>query len=162
MQQIRIIQGTYGHRPDGTHRIRPVMAGDMVSVPDAEAQRLVGIGVAEIVPQVVAPACEGVATLQEGTSNGEPCIGMDAKMILGEANAEGGAASTLDPEQLRSMTNAKLRELAEALGIHTAKLKNKAELIHAIISVPAIPGSGEAIVGDGEEPPGLCVEAPVI
>lgn len=161
MQKVKIIMGTYGHRPAGTHRIRPVMDGDTVSVPDMEADRLVRIGVAEIIPQAAEPAREGVATLQDGQADGEPGIGMDAEMLCGEANAGGGAASTLDPEQLKTMTNVKLRELAEDMGINTAKLKNKAELIDAITSVQVIPGIEEETVEDGEQPPELCAEAPV-
>lgn len=162
MQQIRIIQGTYGHRPEGTHRIRPVMAGDTVSVPDAEAQRLVSIGVAEIIPQAAEPAREGVATLQEGPAEGEPSIGMGPEMRCGEANAEGGTASTSDLEQLKVLTNAKLRELAEVMGIPTAKLKNKTELIQAITAAQAIPGPEDESVEDGDQPPELCAEVPVL
>lgn len=162
MREVKIIKGVYGHRPAGTHRIRPIMAGDTVYVPDTEADRLVCIGVAEMIPQAAEPACEGVATPQEGQAEGEHGIGKDAETLFGEAQAEGGTASTLDPEQLKALTNAKLRELAEAMGISTARLKNKAELIDAITSVQVIPGPEEESVEDGEQPPTLCAEAPVV
>lgn len=162
MREVKIIKGAYGHKPAGTHRIRTVMAGNTVAVPDAEAERLVSIGVAEMIPQTVEPTCEGVATLQEDRMDGEPCVGMSAETLLGEADAEGGAASTLDPEQMKTMTNAKLRELAEAMGISTARLKNKTELIAAITAAQTVPAPEEENVEDGEQPPTLCAEAPVV
>lgn len=60
------------------------------------------------------------------------------------------AAATLDPEQLEGMTNAKLKELAEDMGIDTGKLKTKATLIEAITSVGVDPGPVE---DDGDELP---------
>lgn len=161
MRKVKIMKGAYGHRPEGTHRIRPVMAGDTVSVPDTEAERLVRLGVAEIVPQAAEPACEDVATLQAGQTEGKPSIGMDVEILCGEANAQGGAASTLDQEQLKTLTNAKLRELAEDMGIPTARLKNKTELVDAIVSLQVIPKAEDGDVEDGEQPPALCAEAPV-
>lgn len=162
MQEVKIIKGAYGHRPAGTHRIRTIMAGDTVFVPDAEAERLVSIGVAEVVPQTAEPACEGVATLQEGQAEGEPGTGIDAEMRGGEADSEAGKASIPDMEQLKALTNAKLRELAESIGIHTAKLKNKSELIQAITATQPIPTPEDESVDDGEHPPELCAEAPVV
>ena len=60
-------------------------------------------------------------------------------------------------------TNAKLKELAEEMGINTAKLKTKAQLIAAITDVPledAIFGEED---GDDDEgsPSGLGAEEPV-
>lgn len=162
MQQVKIIMGAYGHHPAGTHCVRPVLAGETVSVPDTEAERLVSIGVAEIIPQAAEPLCEGVATLQEGPVEEGPGIRMGAEMRCGEADVEGGAVSTPDPEQLKALTNAKLREMAEAMGIPTAKLKNKDELIQAIIAVQCIPVPEDESVEDGEQPPELCAEVPVV
>lgn len=162
MQQIKIVRGTYGHRPAGTHRIRPVMAGNTVSVPDAEAERLVSIGVAEIVPLAAEPVNKIVATSQNGQTEGEPGMGMDAEMRGGEANAGSGAASIPDLERLKTLTNAKLRELAESMGIPTAKLKNKNELIQAITAIQSLPIPEDESVDDGEHPPELCAEAPVV
>lgn len=161
MQQIRIIQGTYGHRPDGTHRIRPVSAGGLVSVPDEEAERLMRLGVAEPALQPCSVGCEAVATLQHGQTVGEPGIRMEAEMPCGEAGAEGSAAFPLDHEQLKTLTNAKLQELAEEMGISTAKLKNKAELIDAILSVQATPGPEGDDMENGEQLPELRAEAPI-
>ncbi|MGM9640375.1 MAG: Rho termination factor N-terminal domain-containing protein [Faecousia sp.] len=162
MKRVRIIRGVYGHKPYGTGRVRPVGIGDTVDVPDEEAERLVFLGVAEMVPETPSNVYEDVATLQDGQTDGEPGMGVDAEVLCGESDAEGRAASAIDPEQLKTMTNAKLRELAEAMGIHTAKLKNKAELIDAITSAQVIPGNEEETVEDGEQPPDLCAEAPVI
>lgn len=161
MKRVRIIRGVYGHKPYGTGRVRPVGIGDTVDVPDEEAERLVFLGVAEMVPEPPSNGDEDVATIQDGQTDGEPGTGMDAEVLCGENDAEGSTAYTLDPEQMKSMTNAKLRELAEAIGISTARLKNKAELIAAITAVQNVPATEEESVVDGEQPPTLCAEEPV-
>lgn len=162
MQDVKIIKGAYGYRPAGTRRIQTALAGEVIAVPDAEAERLAGLGVAEILLPVASPTSEAVATPQEETFEGQPGVGPDAELIGGQADTQGGAALTLDSEQLKSMSNAKLRELAEDMGIPTAKLKNKAELIQALTAVQVIPGPEDESVEDGEQLPTLCAEAPVV
>lgn len=74
--------------------------------------------------------------------------------------AEGEETAHLDPEQLKELTNAKLKELAEEMGIDTAKLKTKAQLIAAITDVPL----EDAISGEEDDegaPAGLGAEGPV-
>ena len=74
--------------------------------------------------------------------------------------AEGEETARLDPEQLKELTNAKLKELAEEMGIDTAKLKTKAQLIAAITDVPL----EDAISGEEDDegaPAGLGAEGPV-
>lgn len=113
--------------------------------------RLVRAGAA-----VYAQKCdaEGVATLCAG----EIGIGMGVMNPPASENAaEGVESAHLDPEQLGELTNAKLRELAEDMGIDTARLKTKTQLIEAITAEEVSPGSE-----DGEAPPALDVEAPVV
>lgn len=161
MQQIRIIQGTYGHRPDGTHRIRPVSAGGLVSVPDEEAERLMRLGVAEPVTLPSSGDCEDVATPQDGQTEGDAGIGMDVGILCAEDSVEGDTVHEFTPEELNVLTNAKLKGLAEDLGISTAKLKNKAELIDAILSAQVTPGPEGDDMENGEQLPELRAEAPV-
>ena len=74
--------------------------------------------------------------------------------------AEGKETAHLDPEQLKEFTNAKLKELAEEMGIDTAKLKTKAQLIAAITDVPL----EDAISSEEDDegaPSGLGAEGPV-
>lgn len=63
---------------------------------------------------------------------------------------------TLDAEQLSAMTTDNLRQLAADMGIDTAGLKRKADIIAAIIAVEVTPGEetpaeddNEADYGDG-------------
>ena len=83
-----------------------------------------------------------------------------------ESAAEGQESYSLDPEQLKGLTNAKLAELAKEMGIDTAKLKTKAQLIAAITNVPledAISESDDgADNGDNDPPPALAPENPVV
>lgn len=44
MKEVKIICGTYGYRPDGAKRPKPVKYGGVVTVPDEEAERLVKLG----------------------------------------------------------------------------------------------------------------------
>lgn len=78
--------------------------------------------------------------------------------------AEDAESAHLDPEQLKTLTNAKLTELAKEMGIDTAKLKTKAQLIAAITDVPLEDAIAEDDDGvdDGEAPPVLTPEAPVV
>lgn len=157
MKRVKITSGLYGHRPAGAKRLRPVPAGGICVTTDEEAARLVKIGVGVILPDEADKRTqEGVATHPEGGDAGS--AGVDTPD--GDGPAEGEGAARLDPEQLKELTNAKLRELAEGLGIDTAKLKTKAQLIAAITDIPledAISG-GE---GDEEAPPSLGAEGPV-
>lgn len=47
MRQVKIISGTYGHKPEGAATVSPVKTGEMVELSDGEANRLVRLRVAE-------------------------------------------------------------------------------------------------------------------
>ena len=159
MTKVKIICGTYGYRPKGSLHPIPIDRGGICEVPEEEAQRLFQLGVARPVEEASIPA---VATSREGEEDGRA----GADLSDGGESAEGTKNVHLDPEQLKELTNAKLRELAEEMGIDTAKLKTKAQLIAAIASIPledAIPESDEdSGEDDGEEPPALGAEEPVV
>lgn len=138
MKRVKITDGLYGYRPEGAKHPQPVPAGSLCIVTDAEAARLASLGVGVVL--------EGIPE--------EDTTGAIATPV------EGGETAHLDPEQLKELTNAKLKELAEEMGIDTAKLKTKAQLIAAITDVPL----EDAISGeeDGEgAPAGLGAEGPV-
>lgn len=156
MTRIKIICGTYGHRPEGSKHPVSVARGGFCEVPEAEAQRLYALGVACPAQEMPAPA---VAT----PSVGEDADGAGVNTPENENGTEGAEAARLDPEQLQTLTNAKLRKLAEEMGIDTAKLKNKAQLIAAITDIPLEDAISENDgVDDGEEPPEIGAEAPVV
>ena len=50
MRRVKIINGTYGYKPNPRKHVMPVSAGGVVEVSDEEAQRLVSIGVAAYMP----------------------------------------------------------------------------------------------------------------
>jgi len=95
---------------------------------------------------------------------GEDGSGAGADPSNSGEGAEGTESAHLDPEQLKTLTNAKLTELAKEMGIDTAKLKTKAQLIAAITDVPLEDAIAEDDDGvdDGEAPPVLTPEAPVV
>lgn len=122
---IKIIKGTYGYRTDGGI-VKPKTAkdGPFSVSPEREAE-LVAMGVAEYVSEEVKDAQTQEAEVEQETTG------------------------TLDAEQLKTFTNAKLKELAEEMGIDTKELRTKAALIDAITSVEV--EVGEEIAED--EPP---------
>ena len=95
---------------------------------------------------------------------GEDGGGAGADPSNSDEGAEDAESAHLDPEQLKTLTNAKLAELAKEMGIDTAKLKTKAQLIAAITDVPLEDAIAEddGGVDDGEAPPVLTPEAPVV
>ena len=157
MKCVKIINGLYGYRPEGAKHPKPVPAGSLCVVTDKEAARLTALRVGVVIEDVPAEDAAGaVATPVEG-GNG---AGAGADIPDQSEPAEGAETARLDPEQLRELTNAKLKELAEEMGIDTTKLKTKAQLIAAITDVPLEDAiSGEP--GDEEAPPDLGAEGPV-
>lgn len=155
MKRVKITDGLYGYRPEGAKHPQPVSAGGTCLVDDEEAARLVELRVGVVVGDVPSDdTSSAVATPVEGGDG--TGAGVDTADQGGPAADE--EAARLDPEQLKELTNAKLKELAEEMGIDTAKLKTKAQLIAAITDIPledAIPGEEE------DAPPDLGAEGPV-
>lgn len=110
---IRIIQTTYGYRPilpDGkrSHYVIPVRRGDApIEVEQAEAERLLSLGVAEEVTEKTKTVQKPVETIP---------------------------APVDEPEEmnLEAMSFNDLKAHAQSLGIETGKLRSKAALIEAI------------------------------
>ena len=124
--------------------------GFFEAAPEVE-QRLVALGVAKIVHEAdEAPVASG-STAESGAT---PCVDMPSE----ENGAESAAEAHLDAEQLQEMTVAQLKELAADLGIETAKLRRKDDLIAAIAAVPVEPGEE---VGE-DDLPDLSADAPVV
>lgn len=134
---IKIVKGVYGYvDKHGFVRPKDCNSEPFVTSPEQEA-RLVKLGVAEYVdePEKAEPVNEP-AQVQSSKNDEE--------------------TARLDPEQLKELTNAELKTMAEDMGIDTAKLKTKAQLIEAITAVDVVPGPDEDSEGmedDGEAPP---------
>lgn len=164
--KVKIISGTYGYRPAGSTHPIPVDRGNTCDVSAEEASRLFALGVAESAEDIPAtPPKEGESGVAT-PPNGDGDNGAGVNTPNSESAAEGQESSSLDPEQLKELTNAKLTELAKEIGIDTAKLKTKAQLIAAIANVPledAISESDDgADNGDNDPPPALAPENPVV
>nr|DAO99687.1 MAG TPA: HeH/LEM domain [Caudoviricetes sp.] len=157
MKRVKITNGLYGYRPEGAKHPRPVSAGGLCVVTDTEAARLASLGVGVVLEDIPEKDTTGaVATPVEG----EDGAGTGVDTPGQDEPAEGEETAHLDPEQLKELTNAKLKELAEEMGIDTAKLKTKAQLIAAITDVPL----EDAISGEEDDegaPAGLGAEGPV-
>lgn len=154
MTQVMIVFGTYGHKPEGAKRITPVSLGETVELPESEAARLVGLGVAQYVHTPIAQPSAPVATPVSMQNTPDKC---DTQGDGNDGTADEETAC-LDLEQLESMTNADLKTLAKNMGIAAGSLKTKNALIEAIVAV----GSGPAHEYDEELPPDLGAEAPVV
>lgn len=70
MKQVKIISGTYGHKPKGAVSVSPISAGGIVELPDAEAMRLVGLKVAVYAeaPKPVVPVDPGADSPPSGVA----------------------------------------------------------------------------------------------
>lgn len=121
---IKIISGVYGYL-DKNGCVKPkTEKDDPFSLTKEQEARLVGLGVAEYVTSPTNVTAQDILPV-EGTGH-------------------------LDPEQLGELTNAQLKEMAEAMGIDTKKLTTKAKLIEAITEANVIQGPAE---DDGEQAP---------
>ena len=149
--KVEIISGSYGWRKTKDAMPKLIERGGTCEVDEAEAKRLVALGVAAIVREVDEAS---VASASTGRNDAAPCADMPNK----ENGAESDTEAHLDTEQLQEMTVAQLKELAAELGIETAKLRKKDDLIAAIVAVPVEPGE-EA--GEGDLPD-LSAAAPVV
>ena len=145
--KIEIISGSYGWRKTKDAMPKLVERGGVCEVDEAEARRLVALGVAAIVHEADEAPVASSSTVESGDT---PCADMPSE--------ENGAEAHLDAEQLQEMTVAQLKELAAELGIETAKLRKKDDLIAAIVAVPVEPG--EEISED--DLPDLSAAAPVV
>lgn len=171
MKTIKIISGTYGYKPNGSKSIKPVSVGGVINIDDAEANRLVSLGVAAFIENEAAEnANSGVATNGSGANDDKAGVNPPENKngSNGENEDDNAKRGHLDAEQLKTMTNENLKKLAMEMGIDTAKCKKKDDYIAAITAVEVTTdnndGSGaeDDTDDDGEEPPALGAEAPVV
>ncbi len=146
MKTIKMISGSYG-ADNGRGGVRVIDRGQFCCVDDAEADRLVAIGVA-----VLAVATPQETQCETGTGGNAP----------NEEAQQKDTASHLDVGQLSAMTNAQLKRLAEDMALDASKCRVKNDYV-ALISAAEVAGSEESdTVEDGEQPPELGAEAPVV
>ena len=135
MKLIKIINGTYGFRPQ-PHVVELKTADDApFEVDDKEAARLVELGVAAIaygedseslqdaLDDVVDQLEEQPAPPEEEPEDDQPAEDGDAEET----------EQKFDRDELEQLTNPQLAELAEELGLHLSGRPKKSELIAAIL-----------------------------
>lgn len=146
MVLVKIINGIYGYRPDGRSIVIPTTPKDApIGVDEAEAERLVELGVAryvnELPDRTVAVDVATPLTADE-TDNSVDDMGADADGESGSSGAEADDAS--DAEDLSKWKYEDLKKLASDLGIDTGKLRKKEALIQAILEAENQTDMGDA------------------
>ena len=129
-----------------------------IALPAAEERRLVARGVAEYVTKPVISSDTGVATPAEGEDGG------GAGEETGELQeGEAEAPDTLDIvnghftiESLMELSRAEMEKLAADLGVDVKKCRNKSDIAALLVTVEVHAD------GDGEAPPELDAEGPVV
>ncbi len=144
--KIKIISGTYGWRPDKNGSVEPVSKGGTCEVPDTEAARLVGLGVASYVDasaQLPAgpptPPAGGPEPPSQSTST--PGVNPAAQAGTG---GETGSSGEEETARLEKMPKDDLIQMAQDLGVDISGAKNKHEIA---VLIAASDGS------DSEEAP---------
>ena len=127
---VEILCGGYGcPTKTGVHT---VAHGERCEVSDAEAARLIGLGVAK--------CAFSAPTAPETAPADVPATAKGNDTPAAEASQNGSEAAHLDPDQLHDMTVANLKKLAADMGIDTKQLKTKDALIQAICAEDVVPG----------------------
>lgn len=157
MLKVKITNGNYGHNDN--NKITVIPLGGEVELDADEARRLIKLGVAELVTDHTDDN-RGISHVATG-ENGEENIAPSVNPSKNESGAEGKAESdtgkglAIDETQLRSMTNADLKKLAEDMGLDTSKMKKKDDFVEAILA------NVEYFDNDDEAPPVATVEDPI-
>lgn len=115
MRKVRITQGTYGYKPDGARHVSPKNRRDEpFLLPDAEAARIVGLGIAEYVSGAVATAATPPAAPNPNAPNG----------------GTGDAPET--PEYSSANTVAELRAIGKGAGLTFKVGMSKQQMLDAL------------------------------
>lgn len=152
MKLIKIINGTYGFRPQ-PYVVELKTADDQpFEVSDEEADRLIGLGVAALAFGDDSESLQGAMDGMVGQLEDQPVPSedpedpdeypedQDAEEPEGESDETdepAPAAEKMDPEELKQLTNPELGELAKELGIEVKGRPTKADLIDAIMAAAA-------------------------
>ena len=145
---IHIINGTYGHY-EGEWLKPKTRLDPPFEVSDEEADRLVGLGVAEYVENTLASAPAGAGE----SAPSEPGVNTSRTEEPAEADVAPPATEEADlpdcididenghmtVESLMTMTRADMEALAEDLGLDVKKCRNKSEIAALIAQVEIDP-----------------------
>ena len=148
MVEIRIVSGTYGMNVNGY--VKVVRKQQTCTVPEKEAARLVSLGVAEYVKEPVLMA--------ETPPVGDAVYETGDTPEAEEDDATGLIPGHLDTEDLKKMPFDQLKKLAADCGLQVGKLKSRENIVNALAEMESYVSAEE----DGEEPPAMEAEAPVV
>ena len=152
-------------------------ADGSIALDEATEKRLVSVGVAQYVESSVEVTERPVSAALRGDSDtfypeqGETLP--DAESVTEDAEtpdtnpepeddgaeAEREQATFYDRDYLTVLTNARLKEIADSMGIDTSAMRKKADYVEAILNQQASDNGEETESGDA--PPELAVEEPV-
>ena len=157
MTLIRIINGTYGHRPEGAKHIEAKTPTDgSFMVTDAEAKRLIGLKVAVLADDTVGGAVSprvGDVNITASTNQTDQEIGTDGDERQNTANAGENApdydVSEIVQEYNTDMPASDLRDMLKNCGISFKFGMSKADMVEALDKY-----FGET-VDDDEAPPSV-------
>lgn len=149
MSEIRIVSGTYGMNVNG--RIKAIRSGQICEVSKEEAARLVGLGVAVYVKEPV---------LMAETPPGDDAVNETGDTPEAEENdaTDDLIPAHLDEDDLREMPFDQLKKLAADCGLQVGKLKSRENIVKALAEQECFVSAED----DGEEPPAMDAEAPVV
>jgi len=137
MTLIRIVSGCYAAHPNGG-RLQVIDKGQTVEVSEDEAARLVNLGVAAYVKEPVLMADLPTAPVPEAAPSDTP-------------DKELNEAPEAPEESLEDMPFDQLKQLAKDSGLSVGTLRSRKNIIAALRELE-----------DGEEPPSMEAEAPVL
>jgi len=165
MRLVKIIQGTYGHRPNGSKSVHSISAGGTVELSDSEAKRLVALKVAAYVERPIIVAKDdtedepGAGTLPDGSEMPEGDDDGEGKGITalsGENDTEDdgdNAAELMGYSVDMSMDD--LKELLSSCGLNYRVGMSKVDIVEMLKEYQ------DNNVDDDEAPPTLATEEPV-
>lgn len=124
--RVKILSGIYGYRKEGSKRVDPKRAGDVVEVVPEEAQRLNKLKVGVILGEDEKSQSQGVATT-ENIQNPKEGLAIPDTLLLVEGH--------FDAKSLMSMTRENMEKLAAELGVDVSQCKNKGEIAKTLAAV---------------------------
>lgn len=139
--KVEIISGTYGRKVNGA--IEPVHMGDTCEVDEAEANRLISLGVAKACPESTQEAATDVSDGQtvehsSDTENGEDADAESSEEYSDDEVIElerDGNMYSFSRKSLEDMTMADIRELAKDVGMeNVGSYNSKRALIDALVA----------------------------
>lgn len=136
MKQVKIINGIYGHRPQGSRFVQPVHAGEVVIVTDKEAARLISLSVAIYTPVTMPGEGQANSDMDDILPESRNCsAGQETCAMLGSNTNLDIVDGYFTMESLMGLTRPNMEKLAGDLGVDVSRCKNKSEIAELLAAV---------------------------